>query len=160
MDGLLRITIIITDCLIRLMNKDERFIQLAESISGWSKDPSTKVGAICVNDKDSIVATGYNGFPRGFNDYQFRLDNRELKYKYTIHAEANVLYNALYNGVCVNGCTLYIFGLPPCSSCALAIVQSGIKRVVFKKVSDRWDESYKLSKEIFDEVGIKCEEIQ
>ena len=76
------------------MNKwDYRFIKLAKEIASWSKDPSTQVGAIAVNEK-RIIATGYNGFPEGIEDDEERLKNREIKLTYMIHAEKNLIYNA------------------------------------------------------------------
>ena len=71
------------------MNKwDDRFLKLATVIGNWSKDPSTKVGAVIVNDDNKIISTGYNGFPRGIRDDD-RLDNRAQKYDLIVHAEAN-----------------------------------------------------------------------
>lgn len=141
-----------------MQNKDERFIALTREIAEWSKDPSTKVGAIIVGDKDQIVSQGYNGFPRGFNDSNERYFTRSLKYKYTIHAEANAIYNALYNGASVEGCTIYVHGLPPCLECAKAIVQSGIKRVVTdSKPDERWAQSNQDALDIFNEANIEFE---
>ena len=77
--------------------KDIRYLNLAKEISSWSKDPSTKVGAVIVGDKDQIISQGYNGFPRGFNDSDDIYKNKPIKYKYIIHAEANAIYNALYS---------------------------------------------------------------
>ena len=102
---------------------DARYLKIAKDVSEWSKDPSTKVGAVIVGDKHQIVSQGYNGFPRGFKDSLDRLENKPVKYQYTIHAEANALYNALYNGSCVNGSTIYVHGLPCCIECAKAIIQ-------------------------------------
>ena len=61
----------------------KRFIQLSKEISTWSKDPSTKVGALIISEDRNIVSTGYNGFPRGIEDTEERLNNRELKYKFS-----------------------------------------------------------------------------
>lgn len=141
-----------------MQNKDERFITLTREIAEWSKDPSTKVGAIIVGDKGQIVSQGYNGFPRGFNDSTERYFTRSMKYKYIIHAEANAIYNALYNGASVEGCTIYVHGLPPCLECAKAIVQSGIKRVVTdSKPDERWAQSNQDALDIFNEANIKFE---
>ena len=74
-------------------NWDARYLKIAKDVSEWSKDPSTKVGAVIVGDKHQIVSQGYNGFPRGFKDSLDRLENKPVKYQYTIHAEANALYN-------------------------------------------------------------------
>lgn len=143
---------------------DQRFIDLAVNVSKWSKDPSTKLGAIAVGKKREVLATGYNGFPRGIADSEDRYNDRTEKYKYVVHAEMNVIYNATYNGVSLDGATLYIYGLPICSECAKGIIQVGIRRVVIsantnKNTHTRWEESFKQSRKILAEAGIKVERI-
>lgn len=134
---------------------NQRYLNIAKQIASWSKDPSTKVGAVIVGDKNQIISQGYNGFPRGFNDSLDRLYNRETKYKFTIHAEANALYNALYNGVSVNGTTIYVHGLPVCVECAKAIIQSGIKRVVYDSLpKENWKQSNENALKLFSEAGV------
>src|SRR6056300_1257995 len=94
------ITFTLYDPLVPEITKwDKRFMDMAQMISTWSKDPSSKIGAVAVNDEKRILATGYNGFPRGIADTEERLNNRDEKYPRIIHAEMNVLMNALYNGV-------------------------------------------------------------
>jgi dCMP deaminase len=136
---------------------DKRFLEIAHQVATWSKDPSTKVGAIIVGDKLQIVSQGYNGFPRNIEDKEERLNIRELKYKFTIHAEANAIYNALYNGSSVQDCTLYCVSLFPCSECAKAIIQSGIKRVVSDAnfENSRWKESNEFALAMFKEAGLE-----
>lgn len=134
---------------------NQRYLNIARQIASWSKDPSTKVGAVIVGDKNQIISQGYNGFPRGFKDSLDRLYNRETKYKFTIHAEANALYNALYNGVSVNGTTIYVHGLPVCVECAKAIIQSGIKRVVYDSLpKENWKQSNEDALKLFSEAGV------
>ena len=143
-----------------LSNKwDTRFLNLAEHISTWSKDPSKKIGAVAVGDQRQILAQGYNGFPRGISDADERYDNREEKYKLVVHAEMNVIYNASYNGVSLNGSTLYVHGLPVCSDCAKGVIQVGISRVVMpqQEIPDHWTESWSLTQSMFDEAGIQSE---
>ena len=101
---------------------DGRFLDIAREISTWSKDPSRKIGAIAVRDR-KILATGYNGFPKGIEDTPSRLNIREIKYQYVVHAEMNCIYNAAENGVSLRDSTLYIFGLPVCGDWALGIIQ-------------------------------------
>ena len=72
---------------------DKRFLELASVVGSWSKDPSTKVGAVIVNENKQIVSMGYNGFPRGVRD-DYRLENRETKYNLIVHAEANAIIHA------------------------------------------------------------------
>ena len=137
---------------------DIRFLDLAKNIAAWSKDPSKKIGAVAVSDKGQVLSQGYNGFPRGINDTDRRLYTRAEKYKYVVHAEMNVIYNATYTGVSLDGATLYVVGLPVCSECAKGIIQTGIKRIVMTNIDggmDRWKESWEVSKTMFDEVGIE-----
>tara|TARA_B100001287_G_scaffold276422_1_gene287187 strand:- start:2565 stop:3023 length:459 start_codon:yes stop_codon:yes gene_type:complete len=143
-----------------LSNKwDTRFLNLAKHVSTWSKDPSKKIGAVAVGGQRQILAQGYNGFPRGIDDANERYDNREEKYKLVVHAEMNVIYNASYNGVSLNGSTLYVHGLPVCSDCAKGVIQVGIKRVVMpsQDIPDHWKQSWQKTKEMFNEAGIKWE---
>tara|TARA_B110000444_G_scaffold206446_1_gene199970 strand:- start:4372 stop:4827 length:456 start_codon:yes stop_codon:yes gene_type:complete len=134
---------------------DMRFLELADTIRKWSKDPSRKIGAIAVRDR-KILATGYNGFPKGIEDTHERYNNREIKYRYVVHAEMNCIYNAAANGISLKDSTLYIHGLPVCSDCALGIIQAGVSRVVAISGStpDRWKEAIDKTNEIFKEAGV------
>jgi len=140
-------------------NWDKKYIRLAREISSWSKDPSKQIGAVAIGEKGQVLAQGYNGFPRGIEDNDERLNHRQTKYKYVVHAEMNCIYNATYNGVSLNGSTMYIYGLPVCSECAKGLIQVGIKRVVSTPITDAtpetWVESTKLTKEIFQEAGVE-----
>ena len=143
------------------MNKkwDKRWMQMAEVVSWWSKDPSTKVSAIAVKDK-RLIATGYNGFPRGIADTHTRLNNREEKYKYVVHAEMNCIYNATYNGISLKDSTIYIYGLPSCSECAKGLIQVGVKRVVYKadkEIPEQWLKSNELTIDLFTEADVSYE---
>lgn len=143
-----------------LSNKwNKRYLSLAEQISTWSKDPSRQIGCVAVGDKGQVLAQGYNGFPRGIEDSQEIYNNRELKYKYIVHAEMNTIFNASYNGVSLDGATLYVHGLPCCSDCAKGIVQVGIKQIFMNKqdIPDTWQASWDLSQSMFDAAGIKWE---
>ena len=137
---------------------DHRYLRLAKEVSTWSKDPSSQIGAVAIGSKGQVLAQGYNGFPRGIQDTTERLTEREMKYKYIVHAEQNLIYNATFNGVNLDGSTLYVTGLPVCSECAKGVIQVGIKRVVMpiQQIS-RWKESWKLSAEMFDEAGVEHE---
>lgn len=137
----------------------KRFLEIAEFISTWSKDPSTKVGAVIADKDNRIVSTGYNGFPKNVKDTVERYKNRDVKYKIILHAEENAIAYAKRD---LTDCTLYISGLPPCAHCASLIIQSGIKTVVVRKqeVPERWIESMELSKQILKEAGVKLIEIK
>lgn len=136
---------------------DKRYMDIAAQAGSWSKDPSSKIGAVAVGDKGQVLSTGYNGFPRGIADLDVRLETRELKYKYIVHAEMNAIYNATYNGVSLDGATMYVSGLPCCSACALGLIQVGVKRVVMDgdPTSERWKASWETTKELFNEANIE-----
>ena len=145
-----------TDCI----KWNKRYLDLAKHVATWSKDPSRKIGAVAVGDMGQILAQGYNGFPRGINDTSERLLNREEKYKYVVHAEMNVIYNASHSGVSLDGSELYVYGLPVCSECAKGIIQVGIKKVYIfceETIPPVWYESWFRTKAMFDEAGVKHE---
>ena len=136
---------------------DLRFLDLAKLVSTWSKDPSTKVGAVIIDDKNIIVSVGFNGFPKGIRDNE-RLHNRDSKYQIIIHAENNALMFAKRP---LDNCILYTYPFIPCPRCAGMIIQSGIKRVVsYKNTTDRmrWELNFSVSRELFREANIELEE--
>ena len=137
----------------------KRFLELADLISTWSKDPSSKIGAVIVDKDNRVVSTGYNGFAKNVKDTPERYDNRDIKYKIVLHAEENAMSYARRD---LTGCVLYVSGLMPCSHCASLIIQNGIKTVVTwkKEVPERWKESMDLTKEIFNEAGVEMIEIE
>jgi dCMP deaminase len=135
------------------LNKwDLRYYALAKHISGWSKDPSTKVGAILVGKNRRHLAFGYNGFPPGIEDTEERLNNRELKYKLTQHAERNVLDNATFG--CFGG-TLAVT-MHPCSECAKSIISKGVSRVICPPALNRepWHTDAKVAENILREANV------
>ena len=138
------------------------YLRLAKHIAGWSKDPSTRCGAVAVGKHGQILSQGYNGFPRGVIDDASRLNDRNQKYKFTIHAEMNCIFNASLTGVSLEGADLYVYGLPVCDNCAKGVVQVGFKRVFMcypAAMEERreWIESYKTSREMFVEAGLLAE---
>jgi dCMP deaminase len=128
---------------------DKRFMRVAREISSWSKDPSKQIGAVAVNDDRRILATGYNGFPKGIEDIPERYEDRSIKYDLVVHAEMNCIYNATFNGISLKGSTLYVYGLPVCHDCAKGIIQVGINRIVMamEDIPQKWLDS-------FDESGV------
>jgi len=144
------------DTLNLLDNWDYRFLALARHIASWSKDPSRKLGAVAIGQNRQILATGYNGFPRGIDDDKERYNVREIKYKYVVHAEMNCIYNATENGVSLQDATVYVHGLPVCSECAKGLIQVGVERVVAfsKGTPEQWKESNILTTQLFEESGI------
>ena len=111
---------------------DEYFMGIAQLAAERSKDPNTQVGACIVNDEHKIVSVGYNGMPRGVKDADMPWAREgnflDTKYPFVCHAELNAVLNS--NAADLSGCTLYVT-LFPCNECAKAIIQSGIKRVVY-----------------------------
>lgn len=134
---------------------DRRFLELADQIATWSKDPSRGVGAVIVSGAKQIVATGFNGLPRGVQDLPERLE-RPAKYDYVCHAELNAIIQCARNGVSPVGCTIYT-SFSPCVQCTLAIVQSGVARVVTYRTGEgdaHWLESFEKARAIMREAGV------
>jgi len=137
-----------------------RFMELAELVATWSKDPSTKTGAVVVGPDKEIRATGYNGLVRGVNDDVAERMERPTKYDFFEHAERNAIFNACLTGTQLKGCTIFCT-LTPCTDCARAIIQAGIKEVVtyeYKPASDdpknTWRDKLDYSAEMFKEAGV------
>lgn len=144
------------------MNWDRYFLELATLVAEKSKDPSTKVGAVVVYEDNGVCSTGFNGFPRGTEDgvdVSHRYERPE-KYLWTEHAERNAIYNAAKQGHSTEGCTLYV-PLFPCSDCARAIIQAGIRRLVTAPIANvddevvtRWKDTWLVAAEMLDEAGV------
>lgn len=139
-----------------------RFLPDAVAAMGRSKDRSTKVGAIAIDDNYCLKGSGYNGFPRGVNDDLDHRHERPLKYRWTVHAEMNVIAQAARP--VLEGTTLLLTSLHPCATCAGLIVQSGIKRVVTRRTEqikriesgrEDWDNEAKIAMQIFNEAGVE-----
>ena len=133
---------------------DEYFMGVAKLAARRSKDPSTQVGACIVSPEDIIISTGYNGMPKGCSDDEFPWDREgaETKYPYVVHAELNAILNA--NGRDLRNSRVYV-ALFPCNECAKAIIQSGVKEVVY--LSDKYDGTpeNRASKRMLDAAGVK-----
>ena len=140
---------------------DEYFMGIAILSAKRSKDPNTQVGACIVNESNKIMTVGYNGFPVGCDDDVFPWertgDELETKYAYVCHAELNAILNN--RGVNLEGCRIYVT-LFPCNECAKAIIQSGIKEVVY--ISDKYAQTKGTiaSKKMFDAAGIKLRNLE
>lgn len=139
---------------------DAFFLGLAKYGASASKDPSTKTGAVLVDAKRRVVGSGYNGFPRGVQDSDERLNDRPTKYKLVVHAEANAILNATAD---VSGATAYVWPWPPCASCAGLLIQAGIKRVMCPSPTEeqekRWGPDFELMRQMFYEAGVTIEEV-
>ena len=142
-----------------MTNWNNRFLDLAKHISTWSKDKSTGVGAVIVDNENRIVSQGYNGFCTGCNDNIDARHERPAKYLYTEHAERNAIYNAARIGVSVRNCKLYST-LFPCVECTRAIIQSGIKEIHTYHPDfqhHKYGKDWEISLELLHEVGIRVE---
>lgn len=130
-----------------------RFLNLAKHISEWSQDPSTKVGAVIVDNKKRIVSIGYNGFPVGIQD-DARLNIRDIKLELIVHAEINaILFSNKFD---LTNCILYTYPLFPCIRCATQIIQKNIKMIVsVNNNNTKWASSINMSKDIFKEAGVE-----
>ena len=139
---------------IDYINWDEYFMGIAVLSGKRSKDPSTQVGACIINKDKKIVGVGYNGFPAGCSDEDFPWDREgeflQTKYPFVMHAEQNAILNSIKK---LTGCSIYV-GLFPCHECAKAIIQSGIKEVIY--LSDKYNntDSNTASKMMFDASGV------
>ena len=138
---------------------DEYFMGVAKLAAHRSKDPSTQVGACIVSPDDIIISTGYNGMPKGCSDDEFPWDREgaETKYPYVVHAELNAILNA--NGRDLRGSRVYV-ALFPCNECAKAIIQSGVKEVVY--LSDKYANTpgTLASKRMLAAAGVKCTQLK
>lgn len=140
---------------------DEYFMGVAILAGMRSKDPSTQVGACIVDNDNKILSQGYNGLPRGCSDDEFPWsregDMLETKYPYVVHAELNAILNC--RGTSLFGSKIYV-ALFPCNECAKAIIQSGIREVVY--LSDKYSDTdiVKASKRMLNSAGIKMSKLE
>ena len=139
---------------------DEYFMGIALLSANRSKDPSTQVGACIVSKNNKIMSVGYNGMPAGCDDDEFPWeregDEIDTKYPYVCHAELNAILNN--NGGSLAGCKIYV-ALFPCNECAKAIIQSGIREVLY--LSDKYGETPRVlaSKRMFNAAGVQYTKI-
>ena len=135
---------------------DEFFMGVAILSSGRSKDPNTQVGACIVDTNNRILSIGYNGTPNGFDDDLFYWNREgnslETKYPYVCHAELNAILN--YGGGSLDGARVYVT-LFPCNECAKAIIQSGMKEVIYMQDKYADSDATRASKKMFDMAGVK-----
>lgn len=144
----------------RQLKWDLRFLSMAKFVSGWSKDPSTKVGAVIVDQTNLIVSLGYNGFARSMPDKPELYENREEKYSRIVHGEINAM---IFAGKPLSGMTLYTYPFLPCDRCAVQVIQNGIVRVVAPKPSpdkeERWGKALAKTRLYFEEAQVSCLEL-
>lgn len=132
-----------------------KFMPIAQSVAALSKDPNTKVGAVALDENYNIIATGYNGIPRGVEDAPERLQRPE-KYRWVSHAEENLVAQAAYGGRSLKGATVLVTSLFPCNACARMLIQAGVKRVIAPKIENgRWAEVNEMAMRMFAEAGVE-----
>ncbi|MDD4123503.1 MAG: dCMP deaminase family protein [Bacilli bacterium] len=138
----------------KIINWDEYFMGVSLLSGMRSKDPNTQVGACIVNKNNRIVGTGYNGFPKGCEDTDFPWSNSgdfaDTKYPYVVHAELNAILNSIK---ALDDCRIYV-SLFPCNECAKAIIQSGIKEIVYMEDKYANSENVIASKKMLDSAGV------
>lgn len=131
---------------------DRRWLGLAKEISDFSKDPSTKVGAVIIRPDRSLCSIGFNGLPKGIKDKSEVLNDRALKYKQIIHAEINA---QIFAREPIEGYTLYTYPFMPCCPCTSFFIQCGISRVVApESQNERWKEDFELAGNNFNEADV------
>lgn len=142
----------LTEAQDRKLKWDLRYLELAQLVSTWSKDPSTQTGAVIVDGDNHIVSVGFNGFPKYVKD-DLRLFDREKKYEMIVHCEVNAILFAKRD---LQYATLYTYPFMSCSRCAGVVIQSGIRRVV-APINDnpRWKANFELSTGIFNEAQVE-----
>lgn len=146
-----------------LLVKFLKFLPDAQAAKGRSKDRSTQVGAVVLDDDMNLRISGYNGFPRGCNDSVEERHLRPTKYDWSAHAEENCVAQAARVGVSLRGCTILLTSLFPCTGCSRMIIQSGIKRVIAPEIKDAgsgegripWSEKERIALEMLEEAGIE-----
>lgn len=151
---------------------DECRLRLALHHAGHSADPSTRVGSIIVGKDDMVWSSGFNHFPSKIAQTTERMNDRDTKIKLIVHAEMNAILRAARRGIPLDGTTLYlaatddtglVWGGPPCTRCAVEIIQAGITEIVsypIKPIPSRWHEDLEFSRSVLAEAGIKYREIR
>ena len=143
-----------------ILTWDEYFMSLAHLSGKRSKDPNTQVGACIVNEDKRVVGIGYNGMPFGCRDDEYSWEREgeylDTKYPYVVHAELNAILNATTN---LKGCTIYV-SLFPCNECSKAIIQSGIKEIVYESDKYKGEDFVKASKRMLESAGVTTRQVE
>lgn len=140
---------------------DLRFLELARQISTWSKDPSTKCGAVIIRPDRTIASVGYNGFPMGMDDNPKLYDDREIKYSRVVHCEMNAILSAREQ---LRDYTLYCWPFLTCDRCAVHVIQAGIAQVVAptcpSELMERWGEAFERTRAMYQEANVQVRELE
>lgn len=139
---------------------DLRFLEMAKLVSGWSRDPSTKTGAVLTRFDNTVQSIGFNGFPKRMSDAEELYNDRETKYSRIVHCEINAM---LFAKDSLRGSTLYTYPFCSCDRCAVQMIQAGINRAVFPAPSEdalsRWGDAFIKTKQYFQEADVEYTEI-
>lgn len=139
---------------------DIRFLQMARLVASWSKDPSTKTGAVITDSGNRLISTGFNGFPQTMLDRPEWYQNRDEKYSRIVHCEVNAV---LFAGRRLDGHTLYTWPFASCDRCVVQMLQAGITRFVFPTPTEdalsRWGAAFEKTKAYITESGAKFSEL-
>lgn len=139
----------------KYLSWDDTFMMMSDLMSQRSKDPSTQIGAVIVDDNNVILGTGYNGWPRGIKQDDLPWgregDDLETKYPYVVHGEVNAIYNSYNN---LKGSRIYC-NLFPCNECAKAIIQNGIKEIIYESDKYHDEDNAKAARKLFDLAKVK-----
>lgn len=133
-----------------------RFMRLAREYSTWSKDPKKKIGCVAVKDKQ-VLSQGYNGFPRNIKD-DWRLYVKSKKLPMVVHAEMNMLLNALNNSINIKESIVYIYGLPSCSDCVKSLIQAGVSKIYMCDETNGKSQSWSFDSDTFSVARSMLEE--
>ena len=140
------------------MNWHDHFMNLAMMVANKSKDPSTKVGAVIVDQGNRIISTGFNGFARGVADNAERLADRAFKYPATLHAELNAVIFAQRD---LTNHRIYVWPMEPCAHCTAALIQAGITEIYTRTPTEdqleRWGESFEIARRMREDPGVNLE---
>jgi dCMP deaminase len=136
---------------------DRRFLEMATLVSSWSKDPSTRCGAVIVRPDMSVCSVGFNGFPKNMKDDEELYADREKKYSRVVHCEVNALLHSV--DPTVQGYTLYTVPFACCDRCAVQMLQSGITRFVNPFIPadklERWGKILQTTADYYKEAGVE-----
>ena len=134
---------------------DLRFMEMAKLVASWSKDPSTKTGAVIIRPDRTVLSVGFNGFPRLMQDAPSLYEDRDEKYSRIINCEMNAMLHASDS---LKDCCLYTWPFASCDRCVVHMAEAGVKRFVFPAIpedkKERWGATLKKTVSYLDEMGL------
>lgn len=138
------------------MKWNDHFMNLAMTVANKSKDPSTKVGCVLVDQDNRVISMGFNGLPRHVDDSPERLEDREFKLAATLHAEANAILFAQRD---LTGAKAYVWPMEPCAHCTALLIQAGVRQVFTQRATpeqrERWGRSFEIAEQLRRDAGVE-----